>query len=63
MFQDDCHLKIFKEFCYSMQLMFSAKTVAFVEITHQMFCSYALVFLSGLRKTCFFKKKQPTWFF
>jgi len=44
MFQDDRHLKIFSEFCYSSELTLSAKTVAFVEITRQAFCSYAVAF-------------------
>jgi len=45
MFQDDRHLKIFSEFCYSSEITLSVKTVAFVEITRQTFCSYAVAFL------------------
>ena len=45
MVQDDRHLKIFSEFCYSSELKLSAKIVAFVEITRQTFCSYAVAFL------------------
>jgi len=37
MFQNDRHLKDFREFCYF-------KKVPFVEITRQMFCSHAVAF-------------------
>jgi len=45
MFQDDRHLKIFSEFCYSSELTLSAKSVALIEITCQTFCSHAVAFV------------------
>jgi len=45
MFQSYCHSKNFSKFCKSLKLTLSAKTVAFVKITCQTFCSYAGLFL------------------
>jgi len=67
-FQDDHHLKIFSEFCYSLELTLSAKTVAFVEITRQTFCSYAVAFFFSKATKfdfcdCFDQRKKTFFLF